>query len=145
MTLAQLQTESIKALKEGNKEKKNVINDIITNAKYMAIEQKKKDNITEDIVKAAILKTKKVCQEQIDTCPPEREDLLKIYNDRMSYINEYAPVMLTEKQILGYIYMALDSGAAEQTKPSLMRYLMPILKEKADGKLVNKVVTNFLE
>lgn len=145
MTFEKMQMELTSAIKEKNKEKKLVIADIINTAKYTAIEQKKKDNVTEDIVDSAILKVKKTYQEQIDTCPKDRYELLKTYQNKMSYINEYAPIMLTKDEIQRYIYIALISGAVELNKPSLMKYLMSTLKGKADGKLVNEVVTEFLK
>lgn len=54
MTFAELQAAMMAAMKEKNRVKKNVIADMITCAKNMAIEQGCKDNITDEIVKEAI-------------------------------------------------------------------------------------------
>ena len=51
MTIETLQKDLATALKEKNKNKKNVIADIISTAVNMAILDKSKDNITEKIVK----------------------------------------------------------------------------------------------
>ena len=67
MKIEKLQADMITAMKTKNKVKKEVLADMITCAKNMAIEKKQKDNISEEIVNAAILKAKKTCQEQIDT------------------------------------------------------------------------------
>ena len=83
MTIEALQKDLATALKEKNKNKKNVIADIISTAVNMAILDKSKDNITEKIVNKAIMKVKKTCQEQIDTCPAERTDLLALYKENM--------------------------------------------------------------
>ena len=147
MTFEQLQKEMIKSMKEKNRVKKEVIADMITCAKNMAIAQKQKDNITEDIVTAAILKSKKVCQEQIDTCPASRPDILEGYKLCMSYIEELAPQMMSEEEIYEYV-IAIVNGYGddvEVTKKILMPILTRELKGKADGKLINKVVTEIIK
>ena len=99
MTFKELQNEMTKAMKEKNRIRKKVIADMIACAKNMAIEQGCKDNITEEITVAAILKSKKICQEQIDTCPANRPDILEGYKVCMGYINELAPKMMSEQEI----------------------------------------------
>ena len=76
MTFKELQAAMIAAMKEKNRVKKEVIADMVACAKNMAIEKGCKDNITDEIVAAAILKSKKMCQDQIDTCPASRPDRL---------------------------------------------------------------------
>lgn len=147
MTFEQLQNEMIKSMKEKNRVKKEVIADIITCAKNIAISQKQKDNISDDIVIAAILKSKKICQEQIDTCPQSRPDLLEGYNLCMGYINELAPPMMSETEIYNFVISLANSYSDEVvlTKGILMPILTRQLKGKADGKLINKVVTEVLK
>ena len=82
MTLENMQKELIKAMKSKNKIHKAVVSDVISTAKNIAIEQKCKDNISEEIVDQAILKIKKIYQEQIDTCPAERVELFEQYKER---------------------------------------------------------------
>ena len=99
MTFKELQASMMAAMKERNRVKKDVIADMVACAKNMAIEKGCKDNITDEIVKEAILKSKKRCQEQIDTCPANRPDLLEAYTICMGYINEFAPKMMDEEEI----------------------------------------------
>jgi hypothetical protein len=150
MTFEQLQKELQQSMKDKNRIRKNVIADMVTCAKNMAIEQGCKDNITEEIVDAAILKSKKICQEQIDTCPAQRPDILEGYNLCMSYINELAPKMMTEDEVRKYIEDELIEMTQVYTlspkiKGLVMKNIMPNLKGKADGKLINKIVTELLE
>ena len=137
------------AMKEKNRVKKNVIADIVACAKNMAIEEGCKDNITDAIVEKAILKSKKRCQEQIDTCPANRPDLLEAYTICMGYINEFAPKMMDEEEIKVFlikeiINMNLD-GSQPWNKGIIMKNIMPKLKGKADGKLINKIVEDFIK
>lgn len=148
MTIEALQKDLAIALKEKNKNKKNVIADIISTAVNMAILDKSKDNITEKIVNKAIMKVKKTCQEQIDTCPAERTDLLALYNENMEYINFYAPKEVSEKEVCNCVYekfMELKSANKPINIGLMMKALMPELRGRADGKIINKYVTKILQ
>lgn len=149
MTFKELQASMMAAMKERNRVKKDVIADMVACAKNMAIEKGCKDNITDEIVKEAILKSKKRCQEQIDTCPANRPDLLEAYTICMGYINEFAPKMMDEEEIKVFlikeiINMNLD-GSQPWNKGVIMKNIMPKLKGKADGKLINKTVEDFIK
>ena len=139
------------AMKERNRVKKDVIADMVACAKNMAIEKGCKDNITDEIVKEAILKSKKRCQEQIDTCPANRPDLLEAYTICMGYINEFAPKMMDEEEVKAFIeaevieLTSVNVEISPKIKGMLMKNIMPKLKGKADGKLINKVVENILK
>lgn len=148
MTFKELQNEMTKAMKEKNRVRKTVIADMIACAKNMAIEQGCKDNITDEITVAAILKSKKVCQEQIDTCPANRPDILEGYKVCMEYINELAPKMMSEQEIYNIVQDAFLNIAMKNTplnKGTLMKAVMPRLKGKADGKVISKIVDSVLK
>ena len=149
MTLEQIQNDMIAAMKAGNKEKKAVLSEIIACAKNIAIAKKCKDNITEDIIVEAILKTKKVCEEQIATCPNDRTEALAAFKQNLEYINEYAPKMMTKEEIKTALYNCFTLTTGEVIIPTnkglIMKSIMPIVKGKADGKLVNEVVEELLK
>jgi hypothetical protein len=68
----------------------------------------------------------------------------------MSYINELAPKMMTEDEVRRYIEDELIEMTQVYTlspkiKGLVMKNIMPNLKGKADGKLINKIVTELLE
>lgn len=142
MTFEQLQAVMTQAMKEKNRIKKEVIADMVTCAKNMAIEKGCKDNITEDIVDAAILKSKKVCQEQIDTCPTNRPDLMEGFQLCMTYIDELAPKMMSEDEVREAVKDILTEVEVSN-KGAAMKLVMPVLKSKADGKIINKVVSEY--
>ena len=143
MTFEQLQSALTQAMKEKNRVKKTVIADMVACAKNMAIEKGCKDNITEEITDAAILKSKKICQEQIDTCPANRPDLMEGFQLCMTYIDELAPKMMSEDEVREAVKDIL-TGAEVSNKSAAMKLIMPALKNKADGKIINKIVTEVL-
>ena len=108
----------------------------------MAIAQKCKDDISESIVTDAVMKTVKMYKEQVETCPSDREELLSEYNTRLKYAMLYMPIMMNEEEVKKAVYHILATVDIQQdTKGALMKAVMPRLKGKADGKLINKVVT----
>ena len=145
MTLEEMQSELIKAMKSKNKIHKAVVSDVISTAKNIAIEQKCKDNISEEIVDKAILKIKKIYQEQIDTCPAERTELLEQYKERMKYIELYAPHMMTAEEVETTIRHLITCEDVPLTKGGLMKAAMAQLKGKAEGKTINQVVEKILK
>lgn len=146
MTFEALHQELAKSMKDKNRVRKDIIADMLTCAKNMAIEQGCKDNITEEIVNAAILKSKKICQEQIDTCPKQRPDILAAYKLCMGYIEELAPKMMDYVTVQTVVARIGEENKNKTvlSKGVMMRAAMAELKGKADGKLVNQAVTEYL-
>ena len=146
MTFEQLQSAMVQAMKEKNRVKKEVIADMVACAKNMAIEKGCKDNITDEITDTAILKSKKMCQEQIDTCPASRPDLMEGFQLCMTYIDELAPKMMSEDEVREAVKNILNVliGVEVSNKGAAMKLVMPALKGQADGKVINKVVTEVL-
>ena len=152
MTFKELQAAMTAAMKERNRVKKDVIADMVACAKNMAIEQGCKDNITDEIVKEAILKSKKRCQEQIDTCPKNRPDLLEAYTVCMGYINEFAPRMMSENEVREYIIEYFEElrtrnefKAGQVNKGQIMKELALALKGKAEMSMVSRILTEVLK
>lgn len=146
MTFEQLQLELFKSIKNKDRRKENILKEIVATARNMAIEKKQKDDITEEIINAAILKSKKVCQEQIDTCPAERANILAEYKANLECINLYAPQMMSEDEVWKEVYAILARTDIQGFgKGAVMKVVMPKLKGKADGKIINKVVTEICQ
>lgn len=147
MTIETIRKDMISAMKENNKFKKEVLSSILSTAKNMAIEKGCKDNITEDIVNATVLKELKTANEMLDTCPSDRTEQLQEFTFRIEIIREYAPKMMDREEIINFIKEAAQSNNIELTarnKRQLMKVIMSQLKGKADGKLVNSVVQELL-
>ena len=141
MTLENLQKEMIKAMKAGNKLRKETISSLIGAVKKVAIDEKCRDNITEELVNKVIIKEKKIVQDMIDTCPESREDLLNEYKNRMATILEFVPKMMSEEEVRNAVQEIISSEGVQLTNiGTVMKVVMPKLKGKADGKVISKVV-----
>ena len=141
MKLEVLQAEMVSAMKNKDRVRKETISSIIQAVQKFGIDNRCKDNITEDQIDAVILKEKKTCQEMIDTCPESRPDILESYKVVMSIIDEFAPKLMTdEAEIKAFI----TSLGIELTKPNRGK-IMGALKGKADMKVANKIVASMLE
>lgn len=144
MTIKELQTEMIAAMKQGNKIKKDVISSCIAAIKKAAIDKGYRDNIDEELVNTILLKEQKILQEQIDTCPDSHAGLKNEYIIKMEYLKKYVPQLITdEEEIFAMVYGELAAAGIEMTKPNrgaIMKVVMPILKGKVDMKIANKVI-----
>ena len=146
MTLEVLQKEMISAMKSGNKLRKEVISSLIGAVKKVAIDEKCRDNIPEELVNKVILKEKKTMQDMIDTCPESREDLLNEYKGKMEVICEFVPAMMSEDEVKIAVSEIIESADIQQLNVgAVMKVVMPKLKGKADGKIINKVVSDIVK
>lgn len=144
MKLEQLQQEMIIAMKAGNKERKTIISNLIAQVKKVAIDKKCKDNITENLVNQVILKEEKTMQEMIDSCPKDRVEMLEKYNSQMVVIKELCPKLITDLNEIEKIIKE-NINDISLNKGQIMRKISPILKGKADMKLVSQCVDKMLK
>lgn len=145
MQMEQLQKDMIAAMKAKDKPRKEAISSLVSAVKKAAIDAGCRDDIKEDMVDQVILKELKTVKEQIDTCPAEREDLKAEYQFRYDVIQEYAPSLMSEEEIRNFIMEKFADIAAQKNKGMIMKNVMPELKGKADGKLINQVVAKLCE
>lgn len=149
MTLEKLQSEMVQALKDGNKLRKQVLSELVGAVKKAAIDKKCRDDIPETLVDETLLKYKKVVQEQIDTCPADRPQMLENYKDQMKIVAEFAPVLMTSPvQIeIAVRRLILDNNIepVKSNRGAIMKVVAANLKGKADMSIVSKVVGGMLE
>lgn len=144
MTLDILQKEMILALKNKDKIRKETISDIIGAIKKAAIDQKCKDNITEELVNTVLLKEQKAYQEMIDTCPVDRADTLRGYRIQADIINEFAPSLMRDIDEIRVVVLDILKNKNIEIVPAnrgiIMKTLSAELKSKADMKIVSQAV-----
>lgn len=136
-----LQKDMIAAMKAKDKARKDAISTLVSAAKKIAIDEGCRDDISEEIVDRAILKEIKSVKEQIDTCPADRTELLSEYQTRYDIMSEYAPKMLSEAEVEAVITGKFAEVLATKNKGMIMKAVMGELKGKADGKVINQVVS----
>lgn len=147
MKLQELQKEMIKAMKDGDMDRKSVLSNAIAAIKKAAIDKRIREDIPEDLVDEVLLKEKKTIQEMIDTCPVDREETLAEYNVKMVIISEYAPTLLTDENKIKEKILSIINDKIELTKTNrgiIMKQIAPELKGKADMSIVNKVLSKLL-
>ncbi len=141
MLIETIREDMKNAMKEKNQEKKNAIASLIDAAKKIVIDKGgDRVNIPDDIVSQVVLKELKTIKEQIDSCPADRTDLLKEFKERYAYVEAYAPKLMSKDEILKLINDKFADIVAGKNKGLIMKNIMPELKGKADGKLINEIV-----
>ena len=141
MQLEQLRKDMMAAMKARDKERKDAISALVSAVKKNAIEAGCRDDIPEDMVNSTIMKELKTVQEQIDSCPKDRADLLQQYQTRYDIMKEYAPKLLSKEEVKAILQERYADVLATKNKGQIMKTVMQELKGKADGKVINEVVT----
>ena len=143
MTINQLQAEMIVCMKQGDRERKAVISDLIAQIKKAAIDKGCRDNITEEFVNAEILKAKKIFQEMVDTCPAHRTDLLEDYNHRLDIVKEYAPTLMDDEDTI--LHQVVTYYEGPNTKKDIMKWFNTNYRGRMDMKVAAMVADKFVK
>ena len=144
MQFKQLQDDMIAAMKARDKVRKAAISTLVSAAKKVAIDEGCRDDIREELVDRVILKEIKSVKEQIDTCPASREDLLAEYKTRYDIFMEYAPKMSAD-EVEAFITEKFADVVESHNKGQIMKAVMPELKGKAEGSVINQVVAGLCQ
>lgn len=145
MQFKQLQDDMIAAMKARDKVRKDAISVLVSAAKKVAIDEGCRDDISEEIVDRVILKEIKSVKEQLDSCPESREDLRSEYQARYDIFMEYAPQMMSAEEVESFITEKFAEVVASKNKGLIMKNVMPELKGKAEGAVINQVVAKLCQ
>lgn len=99
--------------------------------------------LSDEQVNAVIMKSAKQRKESIDQYEKyERKDLADKEKEELTIIESYLPKMLSEDEVRDVVKSVIDETGASspQEMGKVMGRVMPQLKGKADGALINKVV-----
>ena len=135
----------MQAMKDKDKARKDALSLLLAALKNKAID--KRADLTEEEENAVIFREIKQAQETVDTTPADREQIIEEAKLRISVYSEFAPKLMDEQEIREVIASVLAEIGIEQPtakdKGRIMKTLMPKVKGKADGGLVNQVLTSF--
>ena len=145
MQMETLQKEMIAAMKARDKVRKEAISGLVSAAKKAAIDEGCRDDIKEELVNRVILKELKTVKEQIDSCPESRQDLKEEYQTRYDIYKEFAPAMMSADEVEAVLKEKFADVIASGNKGMIMKNVMPELKGKADGKVINQVVAKLCQ
>ena len=140
-----LQKAMIDAMKARDKQRKDSIAVLVSAAKKLAIDAGCREDIPDEMVDQAILKEIKSVKEQIDTCPAERTDLKEEYQARYDIYQEYAPKMMSAEEVEAFITEKFADIVVGRNKGMIMKNVMPELKGKAEGSVINQVVAKLCQ
>ena len=134
----------MQAMKDKDKARKDALSLLLSALKNKAID--KRADLTEEEENAVIFREIKQAQETVDTTPADRTQIIEEAKLRISVYSEFVPKLMDEAQIRDVITAVLAELAIEQPtakdKGRIMKTLMPRVKGKADGGLVNQVLSS---
>ena len=137
----------VEAMKAKDKDRKDSLSMLLSTLKNAEID--KRSPLTEDEANAVIKKELKQTKETMDTAPADRTDIIEEARKRMEVYQEFAPADLTVDQITEIINGVLKELEMEaptaKDKGRIMKVLMPLVKGKADGKVVNEVLAGMMK
>lgn len=141
MELKVLQNEMVAALKARDKFRKDVISSLVGAVKKAAIDKNCRDNVTEELVNAVLIKEQKTMQEMIDTCPATRPEVLAEYTAKKQIIDEFAPQVITDPAQIKTMVEAIGIDLTKKNRGKIMKVLKDNL---VDMKVANQVVGGML-
>lgn len=138
--------EMMKALKERDMERKNALSILLSALKSKFID--KRAELTEEEENTIILKEIRQEQETMDTAPKDRAELIEECKAKIKIYSEFVPKMMDESEIRQTISDVLAklgiTAPTTKDKGVIMKSLMPLVKGKADGSLVNKIISELI-
>ncbi len=142
----EVRTAMMEAMKAKDKARKDSLSMLLSALKNKAID--KREDLTEEEENQVVLKEIKQTKESLDMTPEDRTDLIEECKLRIQVYEEFAPKMMDESEIEAEIKLVLseigiDTPTAKD-KGKIMKELMPRVKGKADGKLVNEVLAKLM-
>lgn len=142
-----IKEDLVQAMKDKNVEKKDLLKIVRANITNYAIEKRvaEEDLANSDII-TILAKEKKQQEETLEGArQANREDLIAKANRNIEILTNYLPKQMDEDEIEDVILDVLAKLGIEhptnKDKGVIMKELMPKVKGKADGKLVNKILT----
>lgn len=144
--IEEIRAEMVAAMKNKDKERKETLSMLLAALKNRAID--KRADLTEAEEYEVIKKEIKQTKETMDLAPADRTDIIEQCKARLAVLSEFAPKEMSEEEIRGVIGevlagLGIDAPTGKD-KGRIMKELMPRVKGKADGALVNKIVGDML-
>ena len=137
----------VAAMKAQDKPRKNALSMLLSALKNAEID--KREPLTEDEANVVVKKEIKQTQETYDTAPADRQDIRDEAAVRLAVYKEFAPADMSAEQIREVIAQVLAElnieAPAAKDKGAIMKVLMPRVKGKADGKVVNETLASMMK
>ena len=133
------------AMKNKDKVRKDALSALLSAMKSKAIDNK--GELSEDDAIAVVAREIKQLKETMDTAPETYVEIKEECAAKIAVLSEFMPKQMDVEEIKEVIagvlaQLGLEKPEAKQ-KGIIMKNLMPLVKGKADGKLVNEVLATF--
>lgn len=142
-----VRAEMVTAMKNHDKERKESLSMLLSALKNKAID--KREDLTEAEEFEVVKKELKQTKETMELAPADRTDIKDQCEARIAVLSEFAPEEMGEEQIRAVIAETIAALGIEdpsvKDKGKVMKELMPKVKGRADGGLVNKLVGEILK
>lgn len=142
----EVRSQMMEAMKKKDKARKDALSMLLSALKNKAID--KREDLTQAEEFEVVKKEMKQTKETMELAPADREDIKEACRVRLAVYQEFAPEEMSEEAIRGAVAEVLEGlGIAQPSgkdKGKVMKELMPKVKGKADGALVNKIVGEML-
>jgi hypothetical protein len=147
MSLIERLNEDMKqAMKSQDKFRLSVIRMVRSSIKNAEIERQHPldDQEVLDILQREVKQRKDSLQ---DFEKAGRQDLVDQVNEEIRILQEYMPQQMSEEEIIALVQQTIqETGASSKADMGkVMGALMPKVKGRADGKLVNRIVQQYLQ
>lgn len=143
--LKKLQNEIKEAMISKNTIKKDVLKMVLNKARAIA-KEKKTEDISNEIIIEATKKELKQLKQTINSLSGKEDSSL--YKESVKKINileaEYIPKQMTEDELRTSLEKFIKDNNLRNEGKSAMKTIMPVYKDLADGKMVNKIVSELL-
>ena len=137
----------VAAMKAKDKVRKDSLSMLLSALKNAEID--KRSPLTEEEENAVVKKELRQSKETYDLAPEERQDIREEMAARIAVYKEFAPEDMSAEQIAQVIQEVLAELGIEKPvgadKGKIMKVLMPRVKGKADGKLVNETLAGMMK
>lgn len=149
MLYSQIQAAIKEAMKSKDVVKRDALKMVVN--KSQAIAKEKKIDISDDVVLDGIQRELKQLNQTKDSLAGKEDcDLYKTTMEKIQILQSYLPKMMSEDEITAFVeaelieFTASNVQISPKIKGMVMKNIMPKLKGKADGKLVNTVIDRLL-
>lgn len=136
------------AMKGGRKDEVGIFRMLLSEIKNAAIAMNSRDNVTDEIVIAALVRAVKTRLQSIDQYRAGgRLDLVEQEEREVEIISNYLPEELSREELEGMVDEAIAESGAATAKDigKVMKVVMPKTKGRADGNVVRKLVMDRLK
>lgn len=135
----------MEAMKAKDKDRKDALSALLAALKAKAIDNH--GELSDEDAIAVVAREIKQLKETMESAPAGYDQIINECKSKIAVLSEFMPAQMSEEEIKETIKKVLETLGLEnpsaKAKGIIMKTLMPLVKGKADGKLVNEILAGF--